>query len=430
MIVFGLPGTTRTACFVGNGIARRITVGIVLDRDSNHSKTSKFSTNNNNNNNTTMLPEKVAVVGAGSFGSAMTRMIGKATEKQSPADDTYTTISWYARRQSVVDEINTQHTNQQYFPGTFSDNIQATTDIQECVRDAKVVFLAIPTSFLPPTLKELKENASISDDAVLVSVLKSLIYDSDKQAMVTSADMIKEYFPHLAVTALSGPNLYSEMACDYEFAEATIGYDNEDEKAAAQLVQKVTSSKFFQTSLTNDRVGLEMCGGLKNVFSLAVGYMEGLGLGWNARSAVVRAGMHEMVRFQTKMINTNNNKQPPQRSTVFETSAGVGDLMLTCMAGRGRTLAAAYVRHGIEHGLAPNYESSVIRWEELEENLLNGMKLPDWHNAQYVYQALTDKGMAADFPLLEAVYNIGFKGHDPRSIVDALSKSIVIADSS
>jgi glycerol-3-phosphate dehydrogenase (NAD+) len=378
-----------------------------------------------------MFPEKVAVVGAGSFGSAMTRMIAKAIQEQSTADRTCTTISWYARRQSVVDEINTQKTNQQYFPGTFPDNIQATTDIQECVRGAKVVVLAIPTSFLPPRLKELKENASISDDTVLVSVLKSLKYDADKQTMVTSADIIKEYFPHLAVTALSGPNLYTEMSCDYEFAEATIGYDdNEDDKAAAELVQKVTSSKCFQTSLTNDRVGLEMCGGLKNVFSLAVGYMEGLGMGWNARSAVVRAGMHEMVRFQKEMNNANNNKKTPQRSTVFETSAGVGDLMLTCFAGRGRTLAAAYVRYGIEHGLETNHESSVIRWEELEQNLLNGMKLPDWHNAQYVYQALTDKGMASDFPLLEAVYNIGFQGHDPKSIVDALCKSIIIADSS
>jgi glycerol-3-phosphate dehydrogenase (NAD+) len=374
------------------------------------------------------FPGKIAVVGAGSFGSAMTRMMAKAVEEHhssssdvSEAGTSTSSLAWYARRQIVVDEINQQRTNLQYFPGgVFPDSVQATTDLHECVKDAKVVVLAVPAAYLPPTLQTLKDQGSLSEGAVIVSVLKSLKYNQEEQRMVTCVDQIKQSIPGFPVTALSGPNLYAEMASDDEFAEATIGYDQGNEDAA-KLVQLVTSSSCFQTSLTSDLVGLELCGGLKNVISLAVGYVEGLGLGWNARSSVIRAGMHEMSRFVRVM-------EMGQPRTVFETSCGVGDLVLTCTAGRGRKLAAAFVTHGLENGACSSREESITRWEELENNLLNGMKLPDWHNAQYVHQALTDKAILQSFPLFEAVYQIGFEGHNPRSIVDALSKSIIAAD--
>jgi glycerol-3-phosphate dehydrogenase (NAD+) len=211
------------------------------------------------------------------------------------------------------------------------------------------------------------------------------------------------------------------MASDEEFAEATIGY-NDGQKDAAALVQRVTSCSTFQTSLSDDRIGVEICGGLKNVISLAAGYCEGMGLGFNAKSAVMRAGMHEMARF---MKRTNAG----QTRTIFETSAGMGDLVLTCTAGRGRTLAAAFCQHGMKHGMSTNVESSIQRWNELETQLLNGMKLPDWHNAQQIYQALLDMEAVADFPLFEATYKIGFEGHDPKSLLSALSRSIAMADS-
>jgi len=386
------------------------------------------TTSKNTESVSTAFPTKVAVVGAGSFGSAMTRIIAKAI---SPDESEQSTdISWYARRSSIVEEINTQRTNSQYLPGAvFPSHVKATSNLQECIDGAGVIVLAIPTGFLPPLLEDLQ----LSPNSVVVSVLKSLKYSPNEQKMVTSVDIINQHLsegksnPPAAVVALSGPNLYREMVSDEEFAEATIGYDddNDDESQgnleAARLVQRITSSSCFQTSLTNDRVGVELCGGLKNVFSLAVGYMEGLDLGWNARSAAMRAGQHEMARF----MNSRGMGVP---STVFETSAGVGDLVLTCTAGRGRTLAAAFVKEGLKEGFVSTKDDSVERWEQLENTMLNGMKLPDWHNAQYVHQALVDWNLTNDFPLLEAVYQIGFEGQHPRTIVDALSRSIVVSD--
>ena len=409
-------------------------------------------------------PTKVAVLGAGSFGSAMVRMISLALAAGHPGAE----LSWYARRTSVADEINSERTNSQYFPcGTFLPCVTATSDVVECVRKADIVVLAVPTAYLPPLLDLIlaDHSASLSADAVICSVLKSIKYDAAEAGgrgrILTSIDVVRRHlraaadgrYAATSTVALSGPNLYSEMAVEGEIAEATVGYDTGDE-AAADLVRRVTSSPAFRTSLLPDRRGLELCGGLKNVLALAVGYLEGMGMGWNARSATVRAGMHEMCRFIDEVCVEDGDEDRTaaggSRATVFETAGGVGDLILTCTAGRGRTLAAAFVKKVLAEGsveatVAAKSDggeedemsedellriASVERWEGLENELLNGMRLPDWHNAQYVYRALEGRGLlgTGQFPLLEQVYSIGFLGSSPSSIVDALSRSIVVAD--
>eukprot|EP00591_Stephanopyxis_turris_P004140 CAMPEP_0195515280 /NCGR_PEP_ID=MMETSP0794_2-20130614/6403_1 /TAXON_ID=515487 /ORGANISM="Stephanopyxis turris, Strain CCMP 815" /LENGTH=365 /DNA_ID=CAMNT_0040643679 /DNA_START=289 /DNA_END=1386 /DNA_ORIENTATION=- len=358
------------------------------------------------------------MIGAGSFGSAMANRISQSLASQNPSS----TLSWYARRQSVVDEINMQRTNKQYFPsvGPFHKNITASNNILECVDGAKVVFLAMPTAYLSPILEQLRDEKALDDDAVLVSLAKSLKYDKETRTIKSVVNEVRTALPDHATIVLSGPNIYSEMASFDEFAEATIGYDAGGMEEA-RLVQQVTSSRFFQCTLCSDRVGIELCGGLKNVISLATGYCEGLGLGWNAKAAVIRAGQHEIAHFMKKF-------DMGEPDTVFKSSAGVGDLILTCSAGRGRTLAASFVQDLLENPSSDDIGANIKRWETLENKTLNGMKLPDWHNAQQVYCALTDHGIVSDFPLFEAVYNIGFTGQHPSTIIDALSSSIRLAD--
>eukprot|EP00594_Rhizosolenia_setigera_P000741 CAMPEP_0178946026 /NCGR_PEP_ID=MMETSP0789-20121207/4053_1 /TAXON_ID=3005 /ORGANISM="Rhizosolenia setigera, Strain CCMP 1694" /LENGTH=232 /DNA_ID=CAMNT_0020625965 /DNA_START=899 /DNA_END=1597 /DNA_ORIENTATION=+ len=228
--------------------------------------------------------------------------------------------------------------------------------------------------------------------------------------------------------ALSGPNIYSEMSSMNEFAETTIGYDDGD-FSSAKYVADISSSENLKVSLCDDRIGVEVCGGLKNVISLAAGYCEGLGLGYNTKAAVIRAGQHEIARF----IESFGLGKP---DTIFKSSAGVGDLILTLSAGRGRMLASAFTKDVLKSDEAMDSngdsdkikELSVQRWERLENELLNGMKLPDWHNAQEIYQALKHRGILHEFPLIDAIYKIGFQSQDPRSIIRSLSESIDISD--
>ena len=133
-------------------------------------------------------------------------------------------------------------------------------------------------------------------------------------------------------------------------------------------------TKAFGASTCSDRLGVELCGGLKNVISLAAGFCEGLGEGANTRAAVIRLGLKEMAAFALSV-----GASP---ETVFEESSGVGDLILTCTVGRGRRLAAAFAQQYASEGACDSEEASARRWAALENELFNGMKLPDWHNAK------------------------------------------------
>ena len=91
----------------------------------------------------------------------------------------------------------------------------------------------------------------------------------------------------------------------------------------------------------------------------------------------------------------------------------MGDLILTLLAGRGQSLASAFVK-----------AEGTKTWSELEDELMNGMKIPDWHNAQYMHQFLQANRCEDDFPLFKAIYQIGFCGAPPASIITCLEQKV------
>lgn len=143
--------------------------------------------------------DKVAVLGAGSFGSAMVQVLSQASKhhrllssSQSSSSQSSFKIHWYARRQSIVDEINTPpHTNTQYFTGCHFDPsiVQASRHVKECVQDAAVVVVSVPATYLVPLLEQCRD--ALHPDAVLVSVIKSLQYDTKHQTIRTAVDAIQ-----------------------------------------------------------------------------------------------------------------------------------------------------------------------------------------------------------------------------------------------
>lgn len=371
----------------------------------------------------------------------MARILGQVQETQNLQNKTNHQLTLYARRDSIVNEINTHNTNTQYLPilseePTFSKSVFATSNVTQAVENADMIVIAVPSAFLENILLEIKP--FVLQDAVFISLVKSLHYDVNEKRMRTTVDDVLTHFPSHRAMAISGPNLYSEMATSQSsFTEATIGYNahldsdslaTHSNHSAARLFQNSIHTPLFQTSLSPDRIGVEICGGLKNVISLAIGFSNGVydvHPNHNTKAAIVRAGMHEMTRFMVQIMKLN---QDISKRTVFESSAGMGDLMLTCTAGRGRLLAYEFIKLIESEGVSSDKEINVERWAMLEKETMNGMKLPDWHNAQEVYRALVDYDCVEDFPLLEAVYKIGFMGYEPEYIIEALSKSIQVSD--
>lgn len=338
---------------------------------------------------TTPRADRVAILGAGSFGSAMALVAARAQP------DAVITI--WARRDAVVDEINGRRRNGRYLPedaDPFPPNVAATTDLAGAVAAADVVVLAVPGDFLGATLADIDLSGKVA-----ISLVKSArAVDGD---VVTVCEDVEAKFPSCRACALSGPNIYGSLARG-EFAEATVGaLDDLTARAAARVFESAS----FRVDAVEDRAGVELCGVLKNVVALGSGFADAVA-GPNARAALIRAGLVEIHALAARLRDA-------KRQTFFESPCGLGDLVLTTSSGRGRVLAKAFANDAAA-------EAPQTKWARLEAELFDGMKLPDWHAAQLVGDLLDERGWSADFPLLASVNGVAWRGAAPAAVVDAL----------
>ena len=183
----------------------------------------------------------VAVLGAGSFGSAIARVLAQA-----PATNK---VNFWARRASVADEINSLRTNKQYIDAdnVFPPKVTAFTSVGDAIRNASIVVIVVPSLYLQPLLDDIATNIDLlANDAVIVSLVKSLHYDGTNRLttpnLTTVCHEISEKLK-LPTVALMGPNIFREMIRD-EFAEATIGHLPADVEAAARVKEIFTTSTF------------------------------------------------------------------------------------------------------------------------------------------------------------------------------------------
>eukprot|EP00930_Biecheleria_cincta_P042958 TRINITY_DN29554_c0_g1_i1.p1 TRINITY_DN29554_c0_g1~~TRINITY_DN29554_c0_g1_i1.p1 ORF type:complete len:599 (-),score=103.97 TRINITY_DN29554_c0_g1_i1:399-2195(-) len=340
----------------------------------------------------------VCVIGAGSFGSAIS-CIAAAGVKASPSKFAASVRLW-ARRWELCREINEKHTNSQYFPGALPQNVSASADISECAKNCDVCILAVPPDFLDGILRELKPVLNAS--CIIVSLIKSLKVEDG--CVVPYTRYLGTVFPGHAVAALMGPNLYKEMARG-EFAEATLGCAD---VGARELLAKLFTTDTFAVNCVSDVEGVDLCGCMKNTFTLTCGFGAGLGWGGNIKAAIIRKGLLEIASFLDDFLPKERQGAMGTRELILE-ACGVGDLILSCTVGRGQQLANDWVQHRGNKS-----------WQELENETMGGMRLPDMQNVQKAYSVLMACDKVSSYPLLAQTYHIAFAGADPASLVDAL----------
>jgi glycerol-3-phosphate dehydrogenase (NAD+) len=355
------------------------------------------------------MKRKVCILGGGSYGTVIARVLGQSLADASSRESLFeSNVCWWVRRQTLADEINTKHTNQQYTGDShIPKNVVADSSLANVVRDADVLVIAVPHQFLDGMYDTIKSGLDTTSNPLVVSLIKSFAVDTQsKEISPISSSIAKTLGANCAV--LMGPNIYTEMAKD-EFAEATIGVKGEEHAA---LLKQLFTTEAFKVEVTDDVIAVDLCGSLKNCITLGCGYTKGLDLGYNTSTALIRAGHIEIGRFCTTFF-------PSCRVETFSEACGIGDLMLSCLVGRGQRLAEAFVRERLRvEGSDATGEAK--GWAVLEDELLNGMKIPDWHNIQDVHAFLSMKGATGDFPLIDTIYRIGFEGAPPQSVVSAL----------
>jgi glycerol-3-phosphate dehydrogenase (NAD(P)+) len=253
----------------------------------------------------------VTVLGAGSWG---TTLAGLTTERN-------TTVLW-ARNPEVAAEINDSHSNSAYLPSiTLPRRLRATAELEEAVRTAELVIVAVPSNGFRGVLEAAR--TWISPWIPIVTLTKGI----EAGSLLRMSQIIEELLPGHPAAALSGPNLAREIVAGQAAASVVATKD----QGVASAIQAAVQHRLFRIYRNHDVIGCEIGGALKNVIAIAAGIGEGLGVGDNTRAAVMTRGLAELTRLGVAM---------GAEAQTLAGLAGMGDLVATCMSpySRNRTV--------------------------------------------------------------------------------------------
>ena len=325
------------------------------------------------------MSEKVAVIGAGSWGTALANLLAaKGVE----------TLMW-SFESDVADAVNRQHANPKYLGGVALDpRLKATGDMAEAVRGAGVVLSVSPSHVVRQVMAQAA--ASLEDGALIVSASKGIENESLKTMDEVLADVLDGQAMRRA-TYLSGPSFALEVAMGQPTAVTIASHDAD----AAREAQALFQTAAFRVYTSPDVRGVELGGALKNVIAIAAGVIEGLGFGNNTRAALITRGLAEITR-----LGVAAGADP----RTFAGLAGMGDLILTCTGALSRNRSV-----GVELG----------RGRPLEE-VLGGMVMV----AEGVRTTRSARDLARkleiEMPIVDAVHAILFEGLPPKEAVQQL----------
>jgi glycerol-3-phosphate dehydrogenase (NAD(P)+) len=250
---------------------------------------------------------RVGVAGGGSWGTTVASLAAHNSD----------TMVW-ARRQDVVDDINTNNTNSRYLPNLkLHRRLKATTDLNQMVGQADVLVMGVPSAAMRETAQAIAP--MLRPWVPVISLAKGLEAGTGNRM----TEVLAEELPHHPVGVLTGPNLAKEILTGYAAAAVVSMTD----LALASRIQDLFSTGLFRVYTNDDVVGSELAGALKNVIAIAAGMADGLEAGDNTRSAVITRGLAELSRLGVAM-----GGQPE----TFSGLAGMGDLVATCISSQSR----------------------------------------------------------------------------------------------
>jgi glycerol-3-phosphate dehydrogenase (NAD(P)+) len=322
-----------------------------------------------------------AVIGAGAWGTALADLL---------ASNGHDTVIW-ARESDVVASINEAHRNDRFLAGApLSPTLRACGDINAALEGAEIVIYAAPSHVLRGVVRS--GASAVRPDAIVAVATKGI--ERDTLAIMTQ--VVDEELHGMDAVALSGPSFAAEVAARQPTAVVAAAREAEH----AERLQRALSSPAFRVYTHDDVLGVELGGSLKNVMAIATGVVEGLGLGFNSRAALITRGLAEMTRLGVSL---------GARASTFAGLAGMGDLVLTCTGALSRNRAV-----GVEIGRGQTLEQVLAGKDTVAEGVLNTQSA----------KALAERS-GVEMPIVEATYRILFEQCPPKqAIVDLMSREL------
>jgi glycerol-3-phosphate dehydrogenase (NAD(P)+) len=259
------------------------------------------------------VSDRVAVIGAGSWGTAVAGLTARS----------FPTSLW-ARSPELASSIGQTRENATYLAGVrLPDALTATSSLEEAVAGASVVFMAVPSHGFRSVLSDLAP--LVAEVEAVISLSKGI----ENGTNLRMSEVIAEVIPAVPAGVLTGPNLAREVA-DGQPAASVVALPDE---ALARRVQNLVHTRTFRVYMGTDVVGCEIAGATKNVMAIAAGICDGLGFGENTRAVLITRGLAELGRLGISLGG---------KVLTFGGLAGVGDLVATCASPKSRNRTVGF----------------------------------------------------------------------------------------
>lgn len=261
---------------------------------------------------------KITVLGSGSWGSVLGSLLA----------DNGNEVVLYGNNADVARQINETHTNEHYIKNwKLNDNVSATINLTDAIRDSKIILFVLPTVAIRPVAKQVKQVIDkLEIEPLIVSATKGIEPETKK---LISEILQEEIYPDKLdnIVAISGPS-HAENVAQKDLTAITCASTSLDN---AKKVQDIFSNEYLRLYTSNDLIGVEVGGAVKNVIAIAAGILTGKNYGDDAKAALMTRGLAEIARLGVAF-----GGQP----WTFSGLSGIGDLIVTCTSSNSRNWRA------------------------------------------------------------------------------------------
>ncbi len=330
-----------------------------------------------------MTNENIAVIGSGSWGTALAVLLAENNQS----------VTLWVRRKELYDKLVCTRENSDYLPGVvLPDNLQINYDLQDTVSNKSIIVSVVPTHATREIAQRIVDY--IDSRTIVVNASKGFEIDSLKTMSQVLAEVLFEG-DRSRIAVLSGPNHAEEVSKQIPSASVIAA----QKRNIATKLQNVFMTKLFRVYTNPDINGVEIGGALKNIMALGTGISDGLGFGDNTKAAFMTRGIYEISRLGTTL-----NARP----MTFAGLAGIGDLIVTCTSDHSRNRRAGKLIGG---------GKTLEQVLESTNMVVEGVKTTE--AAHYL-----SKEMGVEMPITEELYDILFNNKPPLEGVKNLMERV------
>lgn len=322
---------------------------------------------------------KIGVIGAGAWGTALANLL---------ANKGLDVALWVFEKEVCADILEGRE-NKLFLPGVpLSQKIRPSNDLDEVAANKDMLLFVVPSHVFRSVAARVVQHPA--EKTLIVSATKGI----ENKTHLTASGILEQLFPprlHSRIAVLSGPSFAKEVAKKIPTAVTVAAFDPE----VARTVQNIFATEYFRVYTSHDVRGVEVGGALKNVIAIGAGIVDGLGLGYNSRAALITRGITEIQRLGIRL-----GADP----RTFMGLAGIGDLVLTCTGKLSRNWTVGY-----KIGQGMKIDAILSDMHMVAEGV---------RTTRSVYNM--SQKMGVEMPIIEQVYRMLYEDLDPKEALQTL----------